>query len=582
MAKVFDFLEVKFQELTENVNQFIKDLFNKSDTNLSPASPYGQILQTFTKIYESSLLYLKNIISRFDINNVNNTDPKMVRAMARVGGYNPSRAISATGTISLQLRPNSEPTSIGNSELVFSNGSKLTNNTNGRNYYLDLNVDFTTYKVEKNKKIFLPIVQGKLETQTFTGTGKQNQSFSIVLPNSQQVEQYRISIKVNGELWTRVDNLNDMMQGDKSWYSKTGIDSGLDIYFGTTNFGTPPLIGSQISVTYVISDGSLGNLPSKLVDDFIFSDEVFDGFGTTVDIQQDFIIFIEDEIGMGADSETTQFTKAILPFVSRNFVLARPEQYIFLLKRLNQFSQIDAFTTDKTGEFDNQDSNDDSVIYIFLVPDISLFLEGGGNSYFDLDVNAFLLDDSEKKKITNWIRTQGIQCLGTSIKILDPIISKYVINVHIRIFDDAIEDNVRTEILSKLSNFFGSLERRGRIDRSNIISILQTIDGIDSVMVDFISEKNESYHRAFETFKENILKSDPLQNPEKIVMPNYNPNTVLGLDDLGDLVYSKNEIPLIRGNFFTRDGVFYNEIPNPNMLSSVNIIIQGISKRKLF
>ncbi len=582
MANTYNFLEVKFQELTDNVNKWIKDLYNKSDINLSPADPYGHILQAVAKIYESAILYLKLVVSQFDINNPNNKNTKMIRALARVGGYNPSRAISATGTISLQLRSGVELSDIGNGELVIVNGTKLTNNSNGLDYYLDLGVDMATFKVEKNKKIFVPIVQGKKETQVFTGTGLQNQSFSIVLPNSQSCEQYRLILKVNGEVWTRVESINDMLPEAKTWYSKAGIDSGLDIYFGTSNFGAIPSIGSQVEVTYVISDGSLGNLPAKMVDDFIFSDDVYDGFGASIDIPQNFFIFIEDEIGFGADAEAIEFTKAMLPFVSRNFVLARPEQYIFLLKRLNIFSQIDAFTTERDTEFDNQESNDDSVVYLFLVPNIALFITGG-NSYFDLDLNAFYLEDSEKLKVESWLRKQGIMCIGSAIKILDPFITKYVVNTFIRIFEDANEDNVRAEILNKLSTFFGNLERRGRIDKSAIIKIIEEIDGVDSVAVEFISEANEKYHGDFESYKLSVMKDNPTQNPAKITMQGYESNKTIGLDSkLGDIVYTKNEMPIIRGGWKTRDGIFFQETPQTKGLGSVNIAIEGISKRKLF
>jgi hypothetical protein len=582
MANSFNFLEVKFKELTDNVNVWIKDLYNSSDIKLSPADPYGHILQAVTKIYESSILYLKQVTSQFDINNPNNNNAKMIRALARVGGYNPSRAISATGTISLQLRSGVDITDIGNSELVILNGTKLTNNTNSLDYYLDLGMDMATFKVEKNKKIFLPIVQGKIETQTFTGNGLQNQSYSIVLPNSQSCEQYRVLIKVNGEVWTRVENLNDMLPEQKTWYSKTGIDSGLDIYFGTGNFGFIPPIGSLIEVVYVISDGSLGNLPSKIVDDFIFSDDVYDGFGASVDIAQNFFIFIEDEIGFGANMESVQFTKSIMPFVSRNFVLARPEQFIFTLKRLNIFSQIDAFTTEKETEFDNQDSNDDSVVYLFLVPNISLFITGG-NSYFDLDLNAFYLENSEKQKVERWLRTQGIMSVGTSVKVLDPIITKYVINVHLRIFKDAIEENIRASILNNLSNYFANIERRGFIDKSGVISIIDNINGVDSVMVEFISEANEKYHGDFEKYKESVMKNNPNQDPSKIIMQGYEPNKTIGLDPiLGDIVYTKNELPIIRGGWTSRDGIYFQETPQNKGLSSVNIIIDGITNKKLF
>ena len=43
-----------------------------------------------------------------------------------------------------------------------------------------------------------------------------------------------------------------------------------------------------------------------------------------------------------------------------------------MLKRLNVFSQIDAYTTEKGGEMDDGDPNDDSVVYIFLVPNITI------------------------------------------------------------------------------------------------------------------------------------------------------------------------------------------------------------------
>ena len=582
MANTFNFLEVKFQELTTNVNVWIKDTYNKSDINLSPADPYGHILQAITKIYESAILYLKQVTSQFDINNPLNTNAKMVLALARVGGYNPSRAISATGTLSLQLRSGVDLTDIGNGELVIVNATKLTNNTNGLDYYLDLGVDYATYKVEKNKKIYLPVVQGRNETQTFTGSGLQNQSFSVVLPNSQSCEQYRIIVKVNGEIWTRVDNLFDMLPNQKAWYSKAGIDSGLDMYFGTESFGFMPPLGSQIDINYVVSDGSLGNLPSKIVDDFNVIDDVYDGFGATVDISQNFFIFIENEIGFGADAETIKFTKSIMPFVSRNFVLARPEQYIFTLKRLNVFSQIDAFTTERDTDFDNQDSNDDSVVYLFLVPNISLFITGG-NSYFDLDMNAFYLEDSEKQKVESWLRKQGIMSIGTAVKILDPIITKYVINVHLRIFKDAIEDNIRASILNNLSNYFGNMERRGFIDKSGVISIIDNIDGVDSVMVEFISEANEKYHGDFEAYKLSVMQSNPNQDPSKITMQGYEPNKVLGLDPiLGDIVYTKNELPIIRGGWKTRDGIYFQETPQTQGLSSVNIIIDEITNKKLF
>lgn len=581
----FKFIEVKYEQLKEEVNDYIQKIYSKSDINLSAADPYGHILQALEMLFSSSLLYLKNITAQFDINNPTNNNAKMIRALARVGGHNPSRPISSTGTISLQLKPSIDiAEEIPGSKVTIVNGTKVTSKSNGLDYFVDLGgQDKATYELEANKKIILPLVQGRIETQTFTATGEQNQSFSVNLPNAQSVEQYRLSVNVDGQFWTKVEHLFDMLPNGMAWYGRTGIEGGLDVYFGTGNFGLIPGIGDEISVRYVVSDGSLGNLPHKLVNDWTFVDDVYDGFGLTVDIEQKFNVFIEDEIGLGGDNETPVFTKAILPYASRNFVLARPEQYIFLLRRLNIFSQIDAFTTEKGSEKDNEDTTDDSIVYIFLIPNISLFTTGG-NSYFDLHLNAFILEDSEKVKIEQYIRTQGILCVGTGIKILDPVVNKYVINTYLRIYEDAIVENVRSEVLDKLSDYFISLERRGRIPKSDLIRIIEDINGVDSIDIEFISEVNESYHLDFELYKESIMMDNPNVNPNEIVMEGYEPKRIIGLDSkIGDIIYSKNELPIIRGGWRTRNKVFFAETPQTKGLSSVNISIdKNRSKRRLF
>ena len=581
----FKFIEVKFDQLKSEVNTYIQDLYNKADINLSPADPYGHVLQALEMLFSSSLLYLKNVTAQFDINNPNNNNAKMINAMARVAGYDPSRAISATGTISLQLKPSVDiPTEIPGSKITILNGTKITSKTNNLEYFVDLGgKEKATYEIEPNKKIFLPLVQGRIESQSFTGTGSKKQSFSVNLPNGQSVEQYRTSVSVDGQFWNNVTHLFDMLPDDMAWYGRTGIEGGLDIYFGTGNFGQIPGIGDEILVRYVVSDGSLGNIPHKLPNDWTFVDDVYDGFGATVDLEKNFNTFIENEVSLGGDNETPTFTKSIMPYASRNFVLARPEQYIFLLRRLNVFSQIDAFTTEKGSEKDNQDPTDDSIVYIFLIPNIALFTTGG-NSYFDLGLNAFVLEDSEKQKIERYIRTQGTLAVGTGIKILDPIINKYVINTYLRIYDDAIVENVRSEVLDKLSDYYVNLERRGRIPKSDIIRIIEDVDGVDSVDVEFISQVNEAYHLEFELYKESVMMDNPNLNPDEITMEGYEPKRVVGLDPLlGDIVYTKNELPIIRGGWQTRKKVFFSETPQTKGLSSVNISIDSNrSKRRLF
>jgi hypothetical protein len=578
------FIEVKFQKLKNDVNNFIKQTYNKGDKHLTAADPYGHILGAVEMIFSTAMVYLKNVVSRFDLHNKDNNNAKMIHFAARVGGYNPGRGVSATGTITIQLKPGiSILDEISGGEISIYNHTRINNKSNNLQYFIDLSTDKVTYHLEHNKLYFLPVVQGRMERQVYTGTGEKLQSFSVNLPNLLQIENFRVSVKVNGEIWSSKMHLYDILPNEKACVIRTSFVGGIDVYFGTGFHGMIPPISSEIEITYIITDGSLGNIPHKLDNNWTFVDDIYDSYGGSVDIEQNFNTFILNEIGMGTDGESLEFTKAILPYASRNFVLVRPEQYIFLLKRLNIFSQIDAYTTEKGSYNDDGNEVDDSIIYLFLVPNINLYLTGG-NSYFDLDMSAFNLDDYEKSKIEKYLKSEGTVGLGNAIKILEPVITKYIVNIHLRLFVDAIEDNIRSEVLNKLSVYFSSLVRRGRIPQSDLTRIIEDIDGVDSVKVSFLSEANEKYHLEFEMYKESVSKANPNIALDKIYKQGYDINKVIGLDpNLGDIVYAKDELPIIRGGFKTRNGVYYNETPQKKGLSSVNIIVdKDLSKRNPF
>ena len=148
------FIEVKFQELKDDVSSFIKNIYNKSANALSAADPYGHILQVTEMIFSSTMLYIKNIASQFDINNPNNNNAKMINALARVGGYSPGRAISATGGISLQLRPGINIIDeVPGGEIIIQNGLQITNKTNNLSYYIDFGgINEVKFLLEHNKK----------------------------------------------------------------------------------------------------------------------------------------------------------------------------------------------------------------------------------------------------------------------------------------------------------------------------------------------------------------------------------------------------------------------------------------------
>src|SRR5690606_21451058 len=114
-----------------------------------------------------------------------------------------------------------------------------------------------------------------------------------------------------------------------------------------------------------------------------------------------------------------------------------------------------------------------------------------------IDFNAFILDDSEKQRILNYLSQEGLQIITNEIKIIDPVIRKYVVNVTCRVYDDAVDDNIINNIINSASEYFVQDMRRDRIPNSDLIRILDELEGIDSVNVEFVSEQNENYHKEF-------------------------------------------------------------------------------------
>jgi len=561
----FDFTELTFTNLKNEVDVFLQKTYKKAGQVFSAASPYGHILQAVDMIFQLLMTYLKNTVNQFDLSAPNNVNARTIRTLAMIGGHDPVRGQSATGTLRLQVRPTiTISEEIGGSKITFLNRTRIRNKTNNLDYYLDLGVNSISFIIAPGVDFYLPVTQGLNKTQIFTGLGEKNQSLSIVAPSIQEVEQNRIVVRVNSQVWSKREHLYDMLPNEDSYFVKTGFTGSAEIWFGNDNFGRTPEVGDKIEVNYVVTEGFAGNILNSVDNDFVFIDEVFDAFGNLVDIEKNFFIFIENEIGFGADAESIEFTKAIMPFVSRNFVLAKPEQFTFVLRRLNIFSQVNAYTTEKGSDFDNQDPLDDSIVYIFLVPDFTQFLKNNNTAnYFTLNSDAFTLDNNEKNKIIQYLNAQGTIGVGIGVKIIQPVQSKYILNIVLFYFNDVSIKNVNEEILNSLSDYFVNLQRRDIIPKSDLIRVVENVDGVDSVSIGIISEKNEAYHREFEEFKESIMKSDPTADPDKIVMEDYDPKLVLGLDPvLNDIIITKDELILIRGGWKDRFGTFYDELPN--------------------
>lgn len=557
-----NFTSIRFGQIKGQIEDFLKSEYAKASILFSNASPYGQILGVIENLHQMSFLYLKNSINAHDISLPNSLNRRIIRNAAITAGHIPGRAISASGTLRFTLKTNLDfEKDIPGGKVTFLNRMYVKNKTNSLDYSLNIGTDKVTHKITTNYKFFIPIIQGKWVTKTYTGQGTPLQTFSSNETGQKDIENFNVIVFVNGELWSNKKHIYEMIPDEPAVVVRTGYDGGVDIIFGNGGFGAMPPIGATIQIYYLKTDGSLGNIYRRTMNDWNFVDSVVDGNGMSLDVSKVFNIEIYNDITFGADGESLEFTKAILPIASNNFVLALPQQYAYEIKKLGVFSHVNAY--EKSG-----------TIFIAVVPNINLFKNQNAD-YFTIDKSTFTLDTYEKSKVDNYLRTSGVIQLTRKYKIVNPTLSYYIMNVFVIPYSDATDDSVNSQILEKISNYFLSLSRIDRIPKLDIIKQLSTISDIHSVDIQFISKKNEDYHREMKLAMQNQLTKYADTGMAR-QLPDYNPSLTLGMDPiLGDILFEPEEMPIIRGDWKNRDDVYYSADIESNGLKSVNIIKNG-------
>lgn len=584
---IFKKNRIDVELLIQDTINYTVDQFAQSRSNFTVASAYGQIIFVLQNIAQLILYYIEDSITELNINTA--TRSNSVYGLARLAGHNPTRAISATGSIAIKFMPGAPLSDISGGYLVMPNYTRIKCQNNGLTYLLDLPGDELRMPIDgsKNGQV-INIVQGNIETQIFTGTGRSLQTFSVNYPQSGMVENHRVEVYVNGEKWKRYDALYDMPYGKKAYIVKTGINSGIDIYFGNTNAGLPPQLGSEIRVEYLVSNGEAGNLNLSQDDEgrWKWEDEGYTLFGDEVNLDEFLGFKTVVSPDFGSNAEPLALTKLIAPKTSRSYVFANPDNYIIFLEKFNIFSIIDAYQTKSfnnplnlpglpipsppnapiNGLTTNQnqatvDMFDDKIIYLFLVPDITKKLKSNDN-YFSIDEASFRLTSDQKSQVLNLIERSGSKVVGTEVVIVEPKFSRFVINIAVIIFSDISESEVRITIEQKLSEYFLNIRRRDRIPRSDLISVLESITGVDSVNISIMSEIDE---------RQAVLDATGMRTSENTEAPR--------IDGFGDILIREKELPIIRGGWIDRNGTTYESGIEAEKPGAVNIIVTDIVHR---
>lgn len=555
-------LRIKATEIYEDCYEYLQKTYDQATSVFTPASPFGQILTVVSNIGEMIFYYIEAALTELNIKNARNIES--IQGIARLTGHDAFRGYSARGYIALKL--NTLTDSIEGDYLQINNHTRFTVEDNGMDYFINLKNDYIRLSKSDRNFVEVEVIQGNIEDQTVTSDGTSLMSFSI--PSGGMVDHDLITVKVNEEIWTKKESLYDMNANEKAYLIKTGINGGLDLYFGNGSFGMIPPKGSAINIQYVKNDGYLGNLDSNMIK-LRFNDLGTDYQNNDIDLNECLTVNVVSVPIFGSDPESSEFTRLIAPHASKSFVLATPDNYIYYLSRYDMFSFIDAYNTKEDTYLD-----DDNVIYLTLVPNIKKKITSDCD-YFNIDTDEFKLSDFEKNSVLDILDKSGRQLVTAEVVINNVKLKRYVLNIVVRYFENFSKDDISSNIRKALNDYFLNINRRDRIPKSDLIAIVENIKGIDSVNIFFISEENETAIKNGFYIK-NVYYNDPYTGlsewkEEKQMLIDKDSDPHLGLDQFGDIVIGVNEIAVIRGGFEDRNGNYFDETPTNSGLGSLNI-----------
>ena len=614
--KIFSANRIGLSQLYEDAMSYIKKVYDANGQEFSVASPFAQIVNVIVNLGRMILFYIETSINELNIETAYQS--RSIKGLSELTGHVPSRGVSARG--SLYMTYNMESGYQGET-IYIKNYTKIKNTANGLTYLAIFPTNTLQLTVGAyDSKIEIPIIQGEIKYQQGTGTGEALQSFNFANKSDNVIDEFFLNVYVNGTRWESVKSIFDMTYEQEACVVRSSVNGGIDVFFGTGNNGKIPPVGSTILCEYIVSSGSSGNVSNAFAGNYWeFSDGGTDQNGDYVDLNEMYVLSSASDIIFGTDGESIEMTRQLAPHASRSFVLANPINYKTFLSKLNMFSVIDAFSgfhttedakieeqyntalseyqTLKTKyaaqvEYTGKDSDaavslsnelsakrnevdalkvrydeskmDDNMIYLYLIPDLSKRLLENEN-YFTCPESRFKLTDIEKEGILNLIDDSGQRIVTVDNKIIDPVYVRFAMNIFVQIYNNYDFNSIKSQIIDTLSDYIINLSRRDRVPISDIIKIVESIEGVDSVTAYFDADVNNQ---------------------------NYFGKGTYGLDEYGDIVLSRalvdnlgnlleiNDVqPLFRGGFTSINGVYYEDNLD-GIMGPINITLRGKTAKR--
>ena len=549
---------LKASELVQQAVEYLVIKYEQATHVFTPASPFGQLLVVISNIAELIFTYISHTAEELSIRTAQNIES--IQGLSQLTGHEAYRGGAAYGVMGVKLNTSND---FEGNHIKIKNFSKFTIDETGCVYFMNLPTDSIKLSVGGNSFISIPFMQGEIESQTFTSNGTALQSFNPVIKG--MTDHDNVAVRVNGKEWKKVNSLYDMPAYDSDnpeasecFIVKTSPTIGISIFFGNDSFGQIPPAGALIEVVYIKTEGLIGNSNFTGLT-YTFIDVGMDEYGNEVNLNDVLIVETIAPPMMGTNYENPEFTKAIAPKASKSFVLATPENYISFLSKYNQYSFIYAYHTK-----DDEDITDDNVIYLKVIPNIKKKLTSS-EDYFEVPVSEFVLDKYEKESLVAAIENSGRMLIGSEVEIVDPEVKYFIINVVLRYFENVDRASISSNIRSLLNKYFLNISRSDIIPKSDLISLIESVEGVDTCDVFFINKDNEMAKKRGYYYDEygDSINLGRGEDPQ------------VGFDIYGNIVMDRGCIYVPRGGWKDANDNYYTVTPEDGKLGPLNIFFDA-------
>lgn len=362
---------------------------------------------------------------------------KNVVSLAGNIGYLPRSKKAAQAKINFNIQTTAEtPT------LTLKAGLVCTGNQDNTNYVFSIPEDITTV-VEDGVAKFgidtdpITVYQGTYLQNSFVYDGSLDQRFIITNSN---VDYSTLVVRIKdqneqgkGQVWNRVNNIIDVNDDSEIFYLAEVENEYYELIFGDGIFGKKLQSGQTIVATYVVTDGSSGNGPSK----FSYAGSVTNSEGGVVIPTNSVSIFTDEAARNGSEIEPLSSIKYYAPKVyGAQFRAVTARDYEGIIK----------------GIYPNAES-------ISVVGGEELDPPQFGNVLISIKpVNGTDVSDFDKTKILEGLKQYSIAGINQQLVDLKVLFVELDVSVYYDVTKTSTGEALKTQVIQSLDTYSTSTD----------------------------------------------------------------------------------------------------------------------------